>query len=236
VRWHGWREFFVIIRILDKPASHANAPPLRRSKKKVDKIAPLALRNFSNPDRPFFAPCLSCIYWFIRNGAKKPLYHCCGSNYLSRPSQTVTFIRKIKRRGERVVVCPPRSRATFKISVLGYRNSGVQYHPPLPRATPLTKKIGGLRSLRSQSLHGTLKGGDSPFPIGNGLRSRKKCKRPCLHFFLLSGGVLPPRRYSDTAGRTKPAPSRLTFKLSVLCPTADVNKNPSQFRTVRFIR
>jgi len=33
------------------------------------------------------------------------------------------------------------------------------------------------------------------------------------------------------AGRTMPTRSRLTFKLSVLCPTADVNKTPSQFRS-----
>ena len=29
------------------------------------------------------------------------------------------------------------------------------------------------------------------------------------------------------AMRTMPAQSRLTFKISVLCPTADVNKSPS---------
>jgi len=36
------------------------------------------------------------------------------------------------------------------------------------------------------------------------------------------------------AGRTMPTQSRATFIIIVLCPTADVNKSPSQFRTVKF--
>ena len=46
-------------------------------------------------------------------------------------------------------------------------------------------------------------------------------------FFCRSGGILPPRPHTTTDGRTMPAQSRLTFKISVLCPTADVNKKPS---------
>jgi len=65
-----------------------------------------------------------------------------------RQNCSVTLICSINRRGEMVELSPPRSRATFKISVLRYRNSGGQYHPPLPRTTPLTKKRGGLCSLR----------------------------------------------------------------------------------------
>ena len=47
------------------------------------------------------------------------------------PSQTVTFSCSMKHRGELVVVSPPRSRATFKISVLRYRNRGLSISPPL---------------------------------------------------------------------------------------------------------
>jgi hypothetical protein len=128
-----------------------------------------------------------------------------------------------------VVVCPPRNRAPFKISELWYRNSGSQYHLPLSRTTPLTKTRGGLCSLRSQSLHGTLKGGNTPLPVGNEVRSRKKRKHRVCIFFCCRAASMPPRRYSDTAGRTMPTQSRLTFKISVLCPTADVNKSPLNF-------
>ena len=86
----------------------------------------------------------------------------------TRPSQTVTFTCKIKRREERGVLCPPQSRLTFEISVLWYRNSGGQYHPPLSRTTPLTKKSGWLRSLRFATVakpSWCAKGGGAPhFP------------------------------------------------------------------------
>jgi hypothetical protein len=36
-------------------------------------------------------------------------------------------------------------------------------------------------------------------------------------------------------GRNMPTQSRLTFKISVVCPTADVNKNASQFQRSKAI-
>jgi len=127
-----------------------------------------------------------------------------------------------------VVVCPPPSRATFKISELWYRNRGLPISPPLAAGYPPYEenRKALLPSVAKPSVS-ALKGGDSPFPIGNGLRSRKKCKRPCLHFFLCKAASMPPRPYSDTDGRTMPAQSRATFMISVLCPTADVNEKPS---------
>jgi len=60
---------------------------------------------------------------------------------------------------------PTQSRATFEISELGYRNSGVPYPPPLSRTTPLTKKSGWLCSLRFATVakpSWCAKGGEHP--------------------------------------------------------------------------
>jgi len=151
-----------------------------------------ALRNFSNPDRPF----LRCHYLqrrpYPQNSAKNPGNPPFANRYINPQNDKPWGAGRSM---------PTPSRATFKIIVLRYRNSGGQYHPPLSRTTPLTKKIGGLCSLRSQSLHSALKGGDIPLPEGNGMRSRKKRKHPCLRFFLSSGGIhaAPPLfRYSGS--------------------------------------
>jgi len=100
----------------------------------------------------------------------------------------------------------------------------------LNNISPLTKKSGWLCSLRFATVAKPpwcAKGGDTPLPVGNGVRSRKNRKLPVCDFFCCQAASMPPRRYSDTAGRTMPAQSRLTFKINELCPTVDVNKKSS---------
>jgi len=129
------------------------------------------------------------------------------------PLQTVTFTRKIKRRGELVVVCPPRAAQPSRLANYGIGTAAELYSPPLSRTTPLTKKIGRLCSLRSQSPHGALKGGNTPLPAGNGVRSRKKRKLPVCVFFCRQAASMPPRRCSDSwAYYAHPEPINLQTK------------------------
>ena len=105
---------------------------------------------------------------------------------------------------------PTHGRATIKPIVLRRLLNGGQHCPsPSPPGFPLyqDKRLGlltPLRYVRKPFINGS-KGEEQPLPRGQGLQSRKKCKLPCLHFFLFQGGVLPLRHSVAVAGRTMPA-------------------------------
>jgi hypothetical protein len=99
---------------------------------------------------------------------------------------------------------PTPSRATFKHSELSHGGTTGYPHPPRRPLPPLNPPTPGAPPRNSILLN----------PGGKG-RSQGGC-----------GLGKPKTLRSAVAGRTMPAPSRLTFKNSVLCPTAGVNKSP----------